>query len=189
VPESNHILTERLLLRPPLPEDFDGWASFQADPVNTRFVGGAQERSAARRSFCTMAGAWTLTGIGMFSMIERSTGQWIGRTGPWYPDGWPGTEIGWGVLPSHQGRGFVTEAAAASMDYAIDVLRWTQIIHVIDPENEPSIAVAKRLGAVNLGPTRLPAPYQDARVDAWGQSAAEWKKRNQIASGFNRKTA
>lgn len=126
----------------------------------------------------------------MFSMIERATGAWIGRTGPWHPDGWPGTEIGWGVLPAYQGKGFVTEAAAASMDYAIDVLGWTHIIHVIDPENLPSIAVAQRLGAVNEGPTRLPAPYQDARVDAWGQSADAWKARSQAASSIlSRKTA
>jgi RimJ/RimL family protein N-acetyltransferase len=189
LPDANHILTDRLLLRPPLPEDFDGWAAFQADPVNTRFVGGPQERGAAWRSFCTMAGAWSLYGFGMFSMIERSSGAWIGRTGPWRPEGWPGTEIGWGVLPDYQGKGYVNEAAAASMDYAIDVLGWTHIIHVIDPENLPSIAVAKRLGAVNQGPTQLPPPYQDARVDAWGQSAEAWKASPQAGSTRKRTTA
>jgi len=63
------------------------------------------------------------------------------------------------------------------MDYAVDVLGWTLVIHIIDPENLPSIAVAKRLGATNLGPTQMPAPYHDARVDAWGQSAEQWKAR------------
>jgi RimJ/RimL family protein N-acetyltransferase len=175
--DENHILTERLFLRPPQPEDFEGWCAFQIDPVQTKFVGGVQERPAAWRSFCTMAGSWSLFGFGMFSMIERATGLWIGRTGPWRPEGWPGTEVGWGVLGSHQGKGYVTEAATASMDFAVDVLGWKHIIHTIDPENLPSIGVAKRLGSANEGPTRLPPPLQDARVDAWGQSADQWKAR------------
>jgi hypothetical protein len=35
----------------------------------------------------TMAGAWSLTGVGMFSLIERSSGRWLGRIGPWTPLG------------------------------------------------------------------------------------------------------
>ena len=85
------LFTERLVLRPPQPEDFDGWALFQADPEATRFVGGTQVRAAAWRSLCAMAGAWTIRGFAMFSMIERESGRWIGRTGPWQPEGWPGT--------------------------------------------------------------------------------------------------
>ena len=176
------LFTERLLLRPPLAEDFEGWAAFQADEGATRFVGGAQERAAAWRSFCTQAGAWQIRGFAMFSMIERESGRWIGRTGPWQPEGWPGTEIGWGVLPEYAGRGYAHEAAVASMDYAVDVLGWTDIIHTIDPDNLPSIRLARRLGAVNRGPTRLPPPYEDAPVDAWGQSAAEWKARRRAAA-------
>lgn len=171
------LFTERLVLRPPQPEDFEGWVAFQADAETTRFVGGVQERAAAWRSFCTMAGAWQIRGFAMFSMIERATGRWIGRTGPWQPEGWPGTEVGWGVLPEFAGRGYAHEAAAASIDYAVDVLGWTDIIHTIDSENLPSIRLAQRLGAVNRGPTRLPPPYQDFPVDAWGQSAAEWRAR------------
>jgi RimJ/RimL family protein N-acetyltransferase len=173
--DAHTIITDRLILRLPRAEDLDGWAAFYADDGHTRFVGGAQTRSEAWRSLCSMAGAWQLFGFGMFSMIERATGRWIGRTGPWQPEGWPGAEIGWGVAKDCEGKGFVTEAASASMDYVIDVLGWAEIIHVIDPDNAPSIAVAKRLGSINLGPTQLPPPFQNARVDAWGQSADAWK--------------
>lgn len=171
------LFTERLILRLPQAEDFDGWAAFQAHEEATRFVGGVQSRPAAWRSLCAMAGAWTIRGFAMFSMIERDSGRWIGRTGPWEPEGWPGTEVGWGVLPEFSGRGYAYEAAAASMDYAVDVLGWTDIIHAIDPENLPSIRLAQRLGSTNRGPTALPSPYEDARVDAWGQIAGEWKAR------------
>jgi RimJ/RimL family protein N-acetyltransferase len=170
------LITERLILRPTSAEDFEGWAAFHADPEAMRFLGGTQVRAEAWRSLCTMAGAWTVRGFAMFSLIRRDTGAWIGRVGPWYPEGWPEKEVGWGVMPEHTGQGYALEAAKASMDYAFDVLGWDKVVHIIDPENTNSIALAKRLGSVNQGPTHMPAPFDTVRVDAYGQSKAEWKK-------------
>ena len=42
-----------------------------------------------------MPGAWVLQGFGMFSVVEKSSGRWLGQAGPWKPEGWPGNEIGW----------------------------------------------------------------------------------------------
>lgn len=167
--------TERLILRPLSGEDFEPWVAFQADPGTMRFLGGVQSRQEAWRSLCVMAGAWAVNGFSMFSLIERDTGRWVGRVGPWQPEGWPGREIGWGVAREYAGRGYAHEAAAASMDYAVDVLGWTDIIHTIDPDNAPSIRLAQRLGAVNRGPTRLPPPLEHLPVDAWGQTADQWR--------------
>src|SRR5215831_6409992 len=143
--------TERLTLRPTLVEAFQPWAAFMADAEAARFLGGVQARSAAWRGLCTMAGAWALYGYAMFSVIETSSGRWIGRVGPWKPDGWPGTEVGWGLAREAWGKGFATESATAAIDWAFEHLGWTDVIHCIDPENAPSQAVARRLGSRNLG--------------------------------------
>ena len=169
--------TERLTLRPLAMEDFPRWAEMMADPVASKFLGGVQPASTAWRGFMSMAGAWSLTGISMFSLIERDTGLWLGRIGPWTPHGWPGTEVGWGLHPDAQGKGYGVEAATATLDYAFDVLGWTDVIHCIDPDNTPSQRLAERLGSYNQGPTRMPAPFQDLPVDKWGQSRAEWRAR------------
>ncbi len=50
------IETERLLLRPTAPEDFEGWAAFMADEESTRHLGGVQSRAVAWRGFLAMAG-------------------------------------------------------------------------------------------------------------------------------------
>jgi RimJ/RimL family protein N-acetyltransferase len=63
------------------------------------------------------------------------------------------------------------------MDYAVDVLGWTDIIHSINPDNLPSQKLAARLGSVNRGPGRMPPPYENDPVDLWGQTAAEWRAR------------
>lgn len=171
------LVTERLILRPPTREDFDAWADFHADPETMRFLGGVQPRSVAWRGLCAMTGAWQIAGFAMFSLIERGSGRWVGRVGPWRPEGWPGDEVGWGVAREFAGRGYAYEAAVASIDYAVDILGWSDVIHTIDPANAASIALAKRLGAANRGPTRLPEPHSDAPVDAWGQSAGQWRAR------------
>lgn len=171
------LFTNRLILRRPEASDLDAWAAFAADPETTRFIGGPVARSLAWRQLAAMAGAWDIAGFAMFSVIERATGKWVGRLGPWRPDGWPGTEVGWGVAPEFAGKGYACEGAAAAMDYAVDVLGWTTVIHTINPDNVNSIRLAQRLGSYNMGPTELPEPYIGERVDAWGQTADEWRKR------------
>lgn len=173
------LFTERLVLRPPAAEDFEAWADFHADTDTMRFLGGAQPRAAAWRSFCTMAGAWEIRGFAMFSLIERATGQWIGRAGPWMPEGWPGAEIAWGIATPYVGKGYAFEAAKAAIDYAVDVLGWPEVIHTIAPDNHRSQRLARRLGSANRGPTSLPPPMAEVRVDLWSQSAEDWRARRE----------
>ena len=71
--------TPRLILRPPREEDLDGFAAMMADEEAARYVGGQQQRSGAWRGMAAMAGSWALRGYGMFSVIEKESGRWIGR--------------------------------------------------------------------------------------------------------------
>jgi RimJ/RimL family protein N-acetyltransferase len=179
------LATARLLLRPPRREDFDDWASFAADAEATRFLGGPQPRAVAWRAFGLMAGSWALYGFGMFSVLERATGRWIGRVGPWRPDGWPGNEIGWGLLPEVAGRGYATEAASATIDWALAALGWDDFIHCIAADNHRSVALAERLGSRWQRRARMPAPI-GTEIEVYGQSAAQWRARAAQAGGLPR---
>jgi RimJ/RimL family protein N-acetyltransferase len=170
------LTTERLILRPPAPEDFDAWAEFAGDGEAAAFLGGPQPPEAAWRVMCTMTGAWTVAGFSMFSVIEKATGRWVGRLGPWRPLGWPGTEVGWGIVRDCWGRGYATEGAAAAIDWAFDALGWTEVIHCIDAANFNSQAVAKRLGSRVLRQAMLPPPLS-VPIEVWGQSREEWRAR------------
>ncbi len=168
--------TERLRLRPPAPEDFDAFADMLADPVVMAALGGARSRPVAWRMFAGYAGAWALYGFSMFMVFRRDTGALVGRVGPMHPDGWPGTEVGWGLSRDALGRGLATEAASASLDFAFDRLGWSEVIHCISPGNAPSEAVARRLGSRVLREARLPEPI-DAPTVVWGQSREDWRAR------------
>ncbi|RAK59279.1 N-acetyltransferase [Phenylobacterium hankyongense] len=169
--------TDRLILRQPQAEDFEAWAAFAADEETMRHIGGVQARSVAWRGICSVTGAWRIRGFSMFSVIEKATGRWIGRLGPWQPEDWPGTEVGWGLTREVWGKGYATEGAAACMDWAFDTLGWTEAIHTIEPANAASQAVARRLGSSILRQARMPAPFEAMEVDVWGQTREQWLAR------------
>lgn len=172
-----HMETERLTLRPPRREDFDGYAELLADEEAARHIGGHMARAAAWRKFLQQPGAWMVQGFGMFSLIEKSSGRWLGQLGPWQPEGWPGHEIGWMLLRSAWGKGFATEGATAAIDWAFANLGWDDMIHCIAPDNRPSQALARRLGSTNKGAGKLPAPFEDHPIEIWGQTRAQWLAR------------
>lgn len=168
------IETERLILRPPRIEDFERFAELLADADACRFIGGHLPRAVAWRKFLQQPGAWMVQGFGMFSILDRRTGLWLGQLGPWRPEGWPGNEIGYSLHPDAWGKGYATEAGVAAIDWAFANLGWEEVIHCIDPANLASQNVARRLGSTLRGFDRLPAPYEDSPVQVWGQTRAQW---------------
>ena len=176
-PRDLQLETARLILRPPQRDDLDAWATFMEDGDAVRFIGGPTPRAVTWRGIMTMIGAWHAEGFAMFSVIEKASGRWIGRLGPWCPEGWPGTEVGWGLAREVWGKGYATEGATAAMDYAFDVLGWTEAVHTIEPANTASQAVARRLGSTILRQARMPAPFQDSVLDVWGQTREQWLAR------------
>jgi RimJ/RimL family protein N-acetyltransferase len=172
--------TARLRLRVPCARDFDAYAQMNCDGEAMRYIGGTLPRAAAWRKFLQMPGAWALQGFGMFA-VETREGEWLGQLGPWQPEGWPGTEVGWAFKRDAWGKGYATEAAVAAIDWSFEALGWTRVIHSISPDNTASQALAQRLGSSNLGPGQLPEPFASERIDIWGQSREQWFARRSAA--------
>lgn len=167
------IETPRLILRNIDAErDFEGWARLMADELSVRFIGGVVlDRALAWRNMLTVIGHWQVRGFGFFSVEDRATGEWLGRVGPWYPEGWPAPEIGWAIRREHWGKGYATEAGRSSIEYAFRELGWKEVIHVILAGNERSIAVAERLGSRFLRMQAGIPGVTDEPVLIYGQSA------------------
>ncbi len=168
--------TKRLILRPPEAEDFEAWAAFAADPKVARFLGGVQSRALAWRNICTMIGSWVVNGFSMFSVIEKATGRWIGRLGPWRPEGWACAEIACGLVVDAWGKGYAVEGSTAAIDWVVDALGWTEIFHCIEHENVRSQAWVRRIGSRRLRQGMLPEPFS-VELEIWGQTREEWLAR------------
>ncbi len=139
--------TERLIMREIHPSDFEPFARFFADEVS-KFLGGPLDKTKAWRKLALYAGQWSLNGFGEWALEVKESGKFAGICGPWFPLGWNEREISWALMPDHFGKGYATEAAHRTLQFAYQDLGWSTAISQIEPENSPSIRVAKRLGAV-----------------------------------------
>jgi len=174
--------TERLILRPCVLTDFDGFAAMFGDPDVARFVtpdGKPMPRFGAWQSLCSTVGHWTLRGFGMFAVVERETGMFVGRVGPWSPEGWPGFEVGWTLKKDMWGKGYATEAGLKCLEYSFSVLDQPQVMSLILPGNLRSIRVAERLGQHLEGDVALPH-LPDRPVLKYVLSRDEWRRRSQM---------
>ena len=140
--------TARLRLVPLAAEHFEALAAMYADPEVARFLDGAPlDRDESWRRLALHLGHWTLRGYGPFACIEKSSGAFVGRCGPWYPEGWPGLEVGYSLVRDFWGRGYATEAAIACARHAYGTLGAARVISLVSHDNVRSRRVAERGGA------------------------------------------
>ena len=157
--------TDRLILREPREADFTAALAFNDSPRNV-FVGGMLERRWIWRGVLANIGHWALRGYGFFSVDTRE-GDFIGRVGVIYHDGWDEPELGWHLFDGFEGKGYALEAArAARADYHARVSPNPPISY-IDPANLRSRALAERLGA---RPERE-AVFHDKSIAVWRHPA------------------
>src|SRR4249919_468408 len=94
---------------------------------------------------------------GIWAVVPRETGEPVGtvllvplQDGAGRPV--DEVEVGWHLHPDHWGQGYATEAAKGALERA-----WgaglPEVYAVVYPGNEPSVAVARRLGMDAMGRT------------------------------------
>ena len=81
MPPSTRLETERLILRVPTLEDLDRWAELMADANAARFIGGVMPKPVVWRMIMQMVGAWDVTGVSMFSVVEKLSARLSKRRG------------------------------------------------------------------------------------------------------------
>jgi RimJ/RimL family protein N-acetyltransferase len=149
-----YLHTARLILREYRREDFDGFAAHLAHPVSAAHLGVA-DRPAAWRIFCSQAGLWLLDGAGWWAVEEKETGQVVGTIGAFFREEATVMELGWNTYHPFWGQGFANEAAAAAVNYALEIRREPKVRALIASANESSLRVAGRLGLTYETETEL----------------------------------
>lgn len=142
------IRTERLLLREWRESDREPWAELNADPAVMEFFPALLDRSEADAAFDRISAAIADRGWGLWAV--EFDGEFQGFTGmqpvPFQAAFTPAVEIGWRLRRSAWGRGFATEAARASLDYAWTELALDEVVAMAVGRNRRSLAVMERLG-------------------------------------------
>ncbi|BCL16259.1 GNAT family N-acetyltransferase [Micromonospora sagamiensis] len=156
--------TERLLVRPWTrePADLDALYDMYSRPEVVRWFGGGILPLTAPEQAVELLRRWELRGsrdgwYDIWAVELRGTGQVVGTTmikqlpGPDDPVLTDDIEVGWHLHPDHWGHGYATEAARALIDREFAHTPTETIHAVVHPGNEPSKAVARRLGMSYVG--------------------------------------
>lgn len=159
--------TERLILRAPEAADFETFAAFVMSD-RARFVGGGGDKDLAHawRYLAIVTGHWHLRGYGTFVLADRTSGRPIGSAGPWHPVEWPEREIGWTIWgEADEGAGYASEAVTELRRHVYADLGWPTAVSYIDPRNDRSLALARRLGCRRDEDAVLPP--RDEPLQVW----------------------
>lgn len=152
------IETERLLLRPHAIEDFEACYAMWQDPAVVKYISGTPATEAeAWLRFLGYVGRWQVMGYGIFALIEKSSGRFVGEVG--YsdfrrglgPDFDPYHEAAWILATAGHGKGYGLEAMTAVQKWLDEKLSPDKTVCIISPENIPSIRLAEKLGFRSTG--------------------------------------
>lgn len=86
-------------------------------------------------------------------------------------------EIGYALASSAWGSGYVAEALAPLVEWGFRELNLNRLVAVIDPRNDASLKVIRRLGFTHEGTMRQDHVIRGEPVDSsiWGLLRGEWE--------------
>ena len=168
--------TERLLLRPLTPTDFDAlYKAVFGDP-DVNWTGTIRPRRQARKSLDKLEHV-RRHGFGMLAVVERSSGDVIGYAGLQHLEDGSDVEVGYYLGRRAWGRGLGTEVAEALVRAGFERLGLERIVAVVRPGNEASKRVLDKAG-LHFAEH---AYYYDTDVELWAIAAATHRQIRQAS--------
>jgi RimJ/RimL family protein N-acetyltransferase len=145
------IETERLVLRPFAPSDFDAMLAMQSDAEVARYLYWDPRTAAEVREILARKSKFTaLRAPGddlVFAVELASTGEVVGDCGMhWNDDEHRQGEIGFIVHPAHQSHGYATEAGREVLRIAFEDAGLHRVVGRLEARNTASAQVLEKLG-------------------------------------------
>ena len=154
--------TDRCLVRETIEADLDSFYTIYSDPSITKYMEDlCPDRQQALdyiRDYRKYV--YDFYGYGMWTVLERQSGQVIGRAGLSMREGFEIPELGFVIGLPWQRQGYAYEVCEAILQLAGQELGMEQVQAFVLRENTPSARLCERLGFVRCGQKQL----QDGRL-------------------------
>jgi RimJ/RimL family protein N-acetyltransferase len=140
--------TERLILREVSNDDFSFLLQLFNDPDAMKYYGNKRDEKQTREWIQYSHRNYEKFGFGKWIVVKKSDLLPIGHCGllSLKIDGSEEIELDYFLHPSYWRQGYATEAAKAVLALGFNRFECKRIVSAIAPLNQPSVAVAKRLG-------------------------------------------
>ena len=143
------LTTARLSLRELTEDDADFMLRLLNEPAYWRYIGDRGVRTTADARAYLARGplaSYRRHGFGLWAVTLPAAGPPLGICGLIKREILPDVDLGYAFLTEAWGRGYAYEAAAAVLEYGRRRLGLRRVVAVVDPANDRSIAVLRKLG-------------------------------------------
>lgn len=156
------LTTERLELWRPTKADEPAMFAIISNPATHRYLGPMSTRADHFTRFQRNAGSWFLHGYGSFMVRLKGSPRLIGNCGAFHTYRGLGddfddkAEAGWILAEEAVGKGIAQEAMSAALNWFDSAQGPREVVCMIEPANEPSFALAGKLGFAATRRATLP---------------------------------
>ncbi|MBD0401492.1 GNAT family N-acetyltransferase [Flammeovirga sp. EKP202] len=177
-----HIESERLLLRELREEDVEGMFALDSNPNVVKFIGipPLTDKAKSLEYIYNIQQQYEEKGIGRWACILKETNEFIGWAGlkieEVLSEFGPYHDLGYRLREEFWGKGYATEAAKISLDYAFEVLGWNDVEACADFDNEGSNHVLRKIG---MRHTR-DSMYEGMPLHWYKITKLEWMQKSSI---------
>lgn len=146
--ENGEVSTDRLYLRKFREEDLDNYAKIMSSDDIGRWLpkGKGFTREETLRMMKRFIEHWDKYGFGVWAVTDGESGKLMGHCGLNTIEITKEVEVLYALYPDFWGKGYATEAALASCEYALNHLKMDRIIALSKPDNDRSRNVIEKSG-------------------------------------------
>jgi RimJ/RimL family protein N-acetyltransferase len=159
----------RLRLRPLRAADAGDVFALYGDPDVTRYWSfETWTRPAQAEAWLAERLTWGPPTVYPWALADRADDRLLGMVSLFVLTGRPHcAELGYSLLPSHQGQGLAREGVRRAVEFAFDTLGLERIEADVDPLNEPSWRLVEKLGFKREGLLRNRWRVRGEFTDSW----------------------
>jgi RimJ/RimL family protein N-acetyltransferase len=140
--------TERCLIRETKESDIEAFYEIYNEPSITHYMENLYEDRDEEREYIRtyIDKVYGFYEFGVWTVMEKKSGNIIGRAGLSYREGFEEPELGFVIGVPWQRQGYAYEVCCAILEYAKEELGFDRVQVLVEPENTASVSLCEKLG-------------------------------------------